>query len=305
MALPPVYRGRFAPSPTGPLHFGSVTAALGSYLEARCRAGEWLLRIEDVDQPRCQAGAAADILRTLEALGFTWDGEVIYQRLRTPRYRAALDQLIAAGAAFPCACSRRELGLAGSTAVDGGPRYPGTCRSGLPRGRSARAWRLRVSDETLTFSDACQGEVAQHLQRDVGDFPLFRADGYFAYQLAVVVDDFEQGVTDVVRGADLLDSTPRQIFLQRCLGLPTPAYAHLPVAVNAAGEKLSKQTHAVAVDAGKAAPVLCAALDFLGQRPPPQLAQVSLQELWAWALAHWDLCKVPRQRTLPAGPQPV
>ncbi len=293
------YRGRFAPSPTGPLHFGSLVAALGSCLEARRRGGEWLVRIEDVDLPRCPATNAAEMLRTLEAFGFQWDREIVWQSRRTDLYRQALSRLQAAGRVFPCACTRREL--ADSTlASDGAHVYPGTCRNGIDGGRAARSWRLRLGDEVIDFEDRIQGRVRQDLAREVGDFVLLRADGLFAYQLAVVVDDAEQGITDVVRGADLLDSTPRQILLQRCLGLPQPGYAHLPVAVNPAGEKLSKQTGAPALDAERPVPALLAGLRFLGQEPPRELGDASRDECWDWATAHWDMARVPARRTLTA-----
>jgi glutamyl-Q tRNA(Asp) synthetase len=276
------YVGRFAPSPTGPLHFGSLVAALGSCLEARAHDGKWLLRMEDVDEPRCSAGSADDILRTLEACGFEWDGPVMLQTVRKDRYREVLDGLISSGHAYPCACTRRELADS-ALAHDGAHIYPGTCRNGLPAGKAARAWRLRVEEAAICFDDAVQGRLCQNLAREVGDVVLLRADGYFAYQLAVVVDDADQGITHVVRGADLLDSTPRQVFLQRCLGLSTPAYAHLPVAVNERGEKLSKQTLAPPVDAGNPVPALCEAMSFLGQCPPADLRRAATADFWAWA----------------------
>ena len=292
----PVYRGRFAPSPTGPLHFGSLLAALGSCLEARQNQGAWLLRIEDIDLPRNVHGAAEDIRKTLEAFGFEWDGEPLWQSRRTAAYAAALEQLRQQGLVYPCACSRREIADSASrAAIDGGLAYPGTCRSGLTAGRQPRAWRLRVDQRETRFEDRIQGCVAQHLETDVGDFVLLRADGIYAYQLAVVVDDAEQGITDIVRGADLLASTPRQIWLQHCLGLPTPGYAHLPVATNAAGEKLSKQTLAPALDPATAAGTLRRALDFLGQNPPAELADGSIAEIWHWAVLHWRIDSVPRQ----------
>lgn len=291
------YRGRFAPSPTGPLHFGSLVAALGSWLDARSCGGEWLLRIEDVDEPRCRPEAEAQQLAALEAFGLTWDGPVWRQSERKAAYRDALEQLKAAGQVFPCACTRRELADSSLMAIDGAQRYPGTCRHGLPPGRAARAWRLIVLEAELGFVDAVQGPVSQQLARDVGDFVLLRADGYFAYQLAVVVDDSAQEITHVVRGADLLDSTPRQIWLQRCLGLPTPDYAHLPVAVNAAGEKLSKQTLATAVDPAEPVPALLRALRFLGQEPVPELRYATRDECLAWATTHWRMDTVPRVRT--------
>ena len=291
-------RGRFAPSPTGPLHFGSLAAALGSCLEARAQGGEWLVRIEDVDEPRCSDAAAAGILRTLDRFGFEWHGEVMVQSRRKARYRELLEELRRRGLAYPCACTRRELADS-ALAADGAPVYPGTCRRGLPPGKTARAWRLAVDDVTIAFDDAVQGRVSQHLGGEVGDFVLLRADGYFAYQLAVVADDADQGITQVVRGADLLDSTPRQIFLQGCLGFPVPSYAHLPVAVNAAGEKLSKQTLALPVDGEDAAAMLGAALRFLGHEPPPGL---DVPAAWAWALENWRLDKVPRLRAAPQLP---
>jgi glutamyl-Q tRNA(Asp) synthetase len=294
-----VYRGRFAPSPTGPLHFGSLLAALASCLEARTRNGEWLVRIEDIDAPRCQPGADTEILRTLEAFGFSWDGEVMFQTQRTAHYQAALDRLSARGLTFDCACTRTELADS-AIAVDGGQRYPGTCRHGLPQGKVARSVRLRVDDTPLTCDDIVQGRITQQLARDVGDFVLKRADGLFAYQLAVVVDDAWQGITDVVRGADLFASTPRQIYLQRCLGLPTPTYAHLPVAVNAAGEKLSKQTRAAPIDAANPAPILVAALEALGQMPPAGLAESSVVDVWAWAVQHWQLSQVSQSASVTA-----
>ncbi|MBL8489729.1 MAG: tRNA glutamyl-Q(34) synthetase GluQRS [Rhodocyclaceae bacterium] len=293
------YRGRFAPSPTGPLHFGSLVAAVGSCLEARSRGGEWLLRMEDVDEPRCRPGNDALILKALEAHGFAWDGEVLVQSRRKERYRAVLEALLAARLAFPCACSRREMADS-RIGADGAHVYPGTCRGGLPAGRAARAWRLRVPDADICFDDQVQGRICQNLAAEVGDFVLLRADGFFAYQLAVVADDADQGITHVVRGADLIDSTARQVFLQRCLGASTPAYAHLPVAVNAAGEKLSKQTLAKALDDGTPGPSLVAALDSLGQAPPPELARASVAEIWAWAGAHWRLDRIPRRRAAPA-----
>lgn len=296
--LKPAYRGRFAPSPTGPLHFGSLVAAVGSFLEARTRHGEWYLRMEDVDAPRCTAAAAGEILRALEAFGFAWDGEIVWQSRRGEAYAAALERLKAAGRVFPCACTRRELADS-AIAPDGAAIYPGTCRVGLAPGRTARAWRLRVDDARVSFDDAIQGHIVSDLARDAGDFILLRADGLFAYQLAVVVDDAEAGITHVVRGADLLASTSRQIFLQQCLGVPTPEYAHLPVAVNAAGEKLSKQTRAAPVDNSRPGPALFAALEFLGQRPPAELSAAPVSDLWAWAMANWRLAVVPR------GPAPM
>ena len=293
------YRGRFAPSPTGPLHFGSLVAAVGSYLDARTQGGEWLVRMEDVDTPRNVAGAADAILKTLAAFGFEWDGTVLYQSSRLEAYAEALDQLKRAGLAYGCACSRKEIAdSATRPAVDGGLAYPGTCRDGLAAGREARAWRLRVNDEEIAFADRLQGRVVQHLESDVGDFVLHRADGLFAYQLAVTVDDDFQQISQVVRGADLLASTPRQIWLQRCLGFATPTYAHLPVAANAAGEKLSKQTLARALASDIAAAELVRALGFLGQAAPVELARATVAEVWGWALENWSFEAIPRKAAI-------
>ena len=293
------YVGRFAPSPTGPLHFGSLVAALGSCLDARSHGGRWLLRVEDVDEPRCSQAAADDILRTLEACGFEWDGDVLVQSARKERYREVLERLTRDGRLYPCACTRRELADS-ALAPDGAASYPGTCRDGLPPGKLPRAWRLHVDDVPVCFDDALQGRNCQNLAREVGDFVLLRADGYFAYQLAVVVDDADQGISHVVRGADLLDSTPRQIFLQRCLGTATPAYVHLPVAVNAAGEKLAKQTLAPAIDARDPVPALVEAMRFLGQDVPRDMWRVATADFWAWARSAWRLERVPRCRSLAA-----
>ena len=294
--MPSLYRGRFAPSPTGPLHFGSLVAALGSYLDARANDGVWLLRMEDVDASRNVPGAADDILRTLQAFGFEWDGPVLYQTRRLDAYAAALEQLKQTGLAYGCACSRKEVAdSATHAAIDGGLAYPGTCRNGLPAGRAARAWRLRVDDREMAFDDRLQGRVAQHLEHDVGDFVLRRADGLFAYQLAVVVDDAFQGITYVVRGADLLASTPRQIWLQQCLGYATPSYAHLPVAANPAGEKLSKQTRAAPLCLDQAPTLLVQALAFLGQPVPEELGRATLAEVWRWTKENGSFAAIPRQ----------
>ncbi|HEX4882506.1 MAG TPA: tRNA glutamyl-Q(34) synthetase GluQRS [Casimicrobiaceae bacterium] len=298
MAVPTT--GRFAPSPTGPLHFGSLVAAVASHCDARSSGGRWLLRIEDVDEPRTRPGAAADIVRTLATYGFRWDGEVVVQSARTPLYEAALARLVAAGHAYPCACTRRELAPA-PVGVGGERVYPGTCRAGIPRDRAARtqrAWRVNVDDAIVTFDDRLQGRETQHLRTDVGDFVVKRADGSFAYQLAVVVDDAAQGVTAVVRGADLLASTPRQIHLQRLLGLPTPTYLHVPVAIDAAGEKLSKQTRARALPA-EPLDALLAAWRFLDQ-PAPDGRPASVDAFWRHAHASWNAARLPPVRMLPA-----
>ena len=288
--------GRFAPSPTGPLHFGSLVAAVGSYLDARHRGGRWLVRMEDLDPPREQPGAAARILRTLERFGLEWDGEVIYQSRRLEHYEAAIERLRRDGIVYYCTCSRKTLRQAQKDGVNGTP-YPGTCRDQTGFTADA-ALRLRTDAVEIGFTDACQGYYAQRLGREVGDFVIKRRDGYHAYQLAVVVDDAEQGITEVVRGSDLLDSTPRQIHLQRCLGLDTPAYLHLPVAVNAAGHKLGKQTGAAAVDEKDPAATLLAVLRFLGQAPPAPLSTASPDEILQWARAHWSRQRIPRVKAL-------
>lgn len=290
------YRGRFAPSPTGPLHFGSLIAAVGSYLEAQTHAGEWQVRMEDLDPPREIPGAASMILNTLEAYGFEWDGPVLCQSTRSEAYETALDTLNQNGLLYPCACTRKEIADSGLRGIEG-PVYPGTCRSGL-NSRETRACRIRTTLDEISFIDAIQGQQSQILERDIGDFVLKRADGFYAYQLAVVVDDAAQAITHVVRGADLLDSTPRQIYLQRLLNLSTPHYAHLPVAANSAGEKLSKQTKALPLDKAQAPSTLCQALNFLGQHPPTELAAADLDTLWQWARAHWKIGAVPRNKSI-------
>jgi glutamyl-Q tRNA(Asp) synthetase len=266
------------------LHFGSLVAAVASWLDARAAGGRWLVRIEDLDGPRCVPGAADDILRTLERLGLTWDGEVVHQSARQVLYEDALRRLQLH--AYWCTCSRREIADSSlGLAVDGAHIYPGTCR--VARLASGRALRVRTGAEEICFDDRVQAKQCQVPERDVGDFVLCRADGLYAYQLAVVVDDAAQGVTDVVRGADLLDSTPRQIHLQRLLGLPTPRYLHVPAAVNAQGEKLSKQTGATAI-----APTwesVRQALDFLGQPDARDLHE---------AVRSWDTKRIPARRVV-------
>lgn len=291
------YRGRFAPSPTGPLHFGSLVAVVGSFLEAKTRGGEWLVRIEDLDPPRTVPGAADDILHAIEACGMEWDGAVEYQSTRGEAYHAALHALRQLGLVYPCACSRREIADSGIAGIEGYV-YPGTCRAGIAASKAARALRVDTRGAQVEFEDAIQGRIEQNVESDIGDFVLYRADRVFAYHLAVVVDDAEQGITDVVRGADLLDSTPRQIFLLGRLGYATPHYAHLPVAVNARGEKLSKQTRAAAIDTAHPAPAIAAALRFLGHTPPSE-READLQALWQWALDNWNIARLPRQRTAP------
>ena len=296
------YRGRFAPSPTGALHFGSLVAALAGWLDARACGGQWLLRIEDLDTPRNQPGAVDAICHTLERLGLGWDEAVRVQSLQQEAYRAALDALVAAGQAYPCSCTRTEVAAAALRTGIEGPVYPGTCRGGLTPGRSARAWRVRVDNRAIGFDDRIRGRITQHLETDVGDFVVHRADGIFAYQLAVVVDDAAQRVSDVVRGADLLDSTPRQLWLQGLLGLPVPRHAHLPLALNAQRQKLSKQTLAAAVDLQQdddAVAWLRRALAFLGQPLPP--IEAGRDELLAYATHHWSIARVPARDSIVEG----
>jgi glutamyl-Q tRNA(Asp) synthetase len=266
MAL--AYRGRFAPSPTGPLHAGSLVAALASWLDARAHGGRWLVRIEDVDTPRCLPGVDATILLQLAACGLVPDEPPTWQSQRGLLYQAALDRLVAQRAAYPCSCSRKDIELA--LAAQGRPRlrrqeapYPGSCRTGL-HGKPARAWRFRVSDGKVTWTDRRLGAQQQDVAQAVGDFVLRRADGLWAYQLAVVVDDAEQGITHVVRGEDLADNTPRQLLLQRALRLPTPAYLHTPLVLGADGEKLSKQNGATALELGDPLRALHDAASVLG-----------------------------------------
>ena len=284
------YHGRFAPSPTGALHFGSLVAALASWLDARAAGGRWSVRIEDVDAPRTVPGAAEAILHALAACGLAWDGEVTWQSRRHARYAAALERLAAAGRVYGCRCSRREIADSALPGIEGAV-YPGMCRElGLPPAAPCAA-RFRVPAGNVAFDDRVQGRIVQDVARDVGDFVLLRRDGLYAYQLAVVVDDAEQGITDVVRGADLLASTPRQILLQRALGLATPRYLHFPVATDARGEKLSKQSLAPGLDGAAAAGALAAALAFLGQ---PVARDVPLSEMLARAVRRWDPARIAR-----------
>lgn len=286
-----MYRGRFAPTPSGPLHFGSLVAVLASYLEARSHGGEWLLRIEDVDPPRVQTGAAASILGTLAAHGFVWDGGVLYQSRRGEAYQDALARLIDAGSVYTCACSRKRIADLSVPGVDG-LVYPGTCRG---RGINAvGALRYRVNAPRVVFHDALLGRVACDIGRECGDFVLKRADGVFTYQLAVVVDDAEQGITHVVRGADLLASTPRQIVLQQALGYPTPDYMHLPVVLDTLGFKLSKQTLAAPLEDGDPLPALRLAGRFLGL---PEIGHVGGANAWlSVAIRLWSEAALPPLR---------
>lgn len=271
------YIGRFAPSPTGPLHFGSLVAAVASYLDACQHNGKWLVRIEDIDPPRTVAGADQAIIVALETYGFEWAGPVSYQSQNRNRHIDIINSLIARGVAYQCACSRSEIG---STV------YPGTCRSLHLRGE--HSVRVLTDNSTIEFIDGLQGRFAQQLETDVGDFVIKRRDGLIAYQLAVVVDDFDQGVTDIVRGLDLMDSTPRQIHLQQTLGLQVPAYKHTPLVLAANKTKLSKTTGAEAICLVNIRPTLIAALRALWQEPPDQLADATLENIWSWAKTNWN-----------------
>lgn len=282
---PAPYIGRFAPSPTGPLHFGSLAAAVASYLQARANAGQWRLRIEDIDPPREQAGASDDILKALDRYGFEWDGDVIFQSSRRQAHEAALQSLLDCDLAYPCGCSRRDLADARRGPL--GAIYPGTCRTGCDATETAT--RFRTTNQPVSFKDALQGPQTQCLERESGDFVICRRDGLIAYHLAVVVDDDIDGVTEVVRGIDLMDSTPRQIALQQSLGLPTPDYAHIPVITHPNGDKLSKLTGARGIPTDNMSRALVAALVALSQDPPISIWHCDLQEVWDWATENWQL----------------
>lgn len=293
-----MYRGRFAPSPTGPLHFGSLLTATASYLEARSRQGEWLLRMEDIDPPREPHGAAADILHSLERFGFAWDGPVLYQSRRHDAYLAAQQQLQQSGKVYACHCSRQDVLMAGAAAGLAPGVYPATCRHAGHDLQTPAILRVDSRGMPIRFTDWLQGPQQQHVEREIGDFAIRRADGLWTYQLAVVVDDAAQGITHVVRGCDLLSSTARQIHLQRLLGLPTPDYLHLPIAINQYGEKLSKQTFARPLADDLPVPQLWQALELLGQQPPSGLQHGKLAELWEWAMQHWRTAAIPAQRAV-------
>ena len=299
---PANYIGRFAPSPSGPLHFGSLVAALASYLDAKAHGGQWLVRIEDVDETRCKPQFADDILRTLAAFGLRWDGEVMYQSKRRSRYEEVLTRLTMRGLTYACICSRREIADSAIFGLEG-PVYAGTCR-GARHPVGGHAIRVMTTDEPLRFVDRVQGVVEQRLQSQLGDFVIKRRDDLFSYQLAVVVDDADQKISHVVRGADLIDSTTRQIHLQRQLGLTTPQYLHIPVATNEEGQKLSKQTLAPGIGDSDSQLMLQRALQFLGQTANVDILQVSAPALLAAAQRTWTAAAIPaaRQRPLPGWP---
>lgn len=292
------YVGRFAPSPTGPLHFGSLIAAVASCLDAKCHGGKWLVRIEDVDQTRCKPEWALNILRTLESLGFEWDGEIVTQSAHIDHYGAALEQLQSRQLLYACICSRKEIGDSAVRGIEG-PVYPGTCRNQHHAAQGA-ALRVITNNDPVEFEDRAQGRLSQRIESEIGDFILRRKDGLHAYQLAVVVDDALQAVTHVVRGADLLDSTARQIYLQRLLGYPTPVYLHFPVAINELGQKLSKQTLAAGVNAQSARHALLAALRFLGQDSSDASRAGTNRELISAAALNWKPDLIPERRAIAA-----
>lgn len=289
------YVGRFAPSPTGPLHFGSLVAATASYLRALANEGQWLLRIEDIDPPREQPGATQHIIDTLDAYGFQWQGDVIYQSASNEKHQAAVQSLLRSADAYACSCSRRELEHEPTGPL--GTIYPGYCRSRAASGEVAI--RVRTNDTPISVVDRLQGPVQQRLQSESGDFIIQRRDGLIAYQLAVVVDDHLQGITEVVRGIDLLDSTPRQVWLQQLLGYTTPQYLHIPVVVHENGDKLSKLTGATAVQVDNVPATLLRALRVLGLNPPADLLQAEVQNVWSWAAENWQVGKLLGVRSVP------
>lgn len=288
-----MYIGRFAPSPTGPLHMGSLVTAIASYCEAKIHHGQWLVRMEDVDATRAIIDADRLIYQQLQAFGMQWDGEVIYQTQRTSAYANAFAELQARHLIYPCTCTRKEIADSAISVGLEGSIYPKNCLRKPINPALNPAYRIKTNDHTVTFHDAIYGVVSQSVSEAIGDFILKRADGYFAYQLAVVVDDHFQGVTHIVRGADLLESTPRQLYLQTLLGYTTPSYMHIPIVKNASGEKLSKHTQAspIALDASHSGLIgaqLTEALTFLGLVPPPSLATRPVSAIWDWTLAHWQ-----------------
>ncbi len=294
MAVSTNYRGRFAPSPTGPLHFGSLVAAMGSYLQAKSQNGEWLLRIDDIDPPREQKGATDNILRTLEGFGFEWDRSVLYQSNQLTRYQEALQYLLEQKLAYPCSCSRKSI-LEKTGQTKGETVYPGFCRNGPLENLSEYSIRIRCNNEFIQFDDAILGPQSFDLEKMNGDFILQRRDGYFSYHLASGIDDAEQGITEVVRGADLLNCSPSQIYVQQTLNLTSPQYCHLPIVLNETGQKLSKQSHAKPIEIKESVDLLYKSLKFLGQMPSIELMNTNNEEIWNWAINHWQPERVSKK----------
>ncbi|NKB34115.1 MAG: tRNA glutamyl-Q(34) synthetase GluQRS [Pseudomonadales bacterium] len=286
------YIGRFAPSPTGPLHFGSLIAAIASYLDARANQGQWLLRMEDLDPPREPEGAAEQILDQLVALNLEWDGNVLFQSTRLENYQQALEQLDSNHLCFQCDCTRPQIKAMGSV-------YDGRCRNRNTTPNGDFAIRVRTDNRNITFNDLVQGDYEQNIENEVGDFVILRKDKLFAYQLAVVVDDAFQDITHIIRGFDLIDSTPRQIYLQQLLGLPTPIYGHFPVIVNEQGQKLSKQHFAAPIDVNNGPLLVYKSLEFLGMSPPEIHKTAAAKEQLAWAIEKWDIQAVPKLANIP------
>lgn len=294
----PVYRGRFAPSPTGPLHIGSLIAAVGSYLQAKTQSGFWFLRIEDLDPPREAPGASDSIITTLADFGFEWDGEILFQSRRHALYESVIDQLQTQDRVYYCSCSRKQINEIAKPGLNG-PIYPQSCYG---KKQKKGALRFHTDKQTIVFKDSVQGMIKQNIATESGDFVIKRSDGLYNYQLAVVIDDFEQQITEVVRGSDLLSLTPSQIYLQQALNYTTPDYIHMPVITNTKGQKLSKQTNAPAVTPIAASESLWFCLNFLGQQPPDELKKVSKEELWRWAMANWSLEKIPKTLSIAINP---
>lgn len=300
MSVTPHYRGRFAPSPTGHLHFGSLLAATASYLDAKANNGTWLVRMEDLDPPREQAGAADDILKTLEAFGLHWDEPVVYQSQRSEYYQNAIEQLEKQGLLYACCCTRKAI-MARCKQGKYGVIYDGYSQdlNLIQKHPEERSRRIKA-EGIITFDDVIQGRITQNLNAEIGDFHLIRRDGLFAYHLGVVADDHLQNITHIVRGFDLLDSTPRQIYIMNCLGHLPPQYAHIPLAAHPDKQKLSKQTAALALDTSKANTLIVAALAFLGQNPPSDLHTYNLKDIWDWGVTHWHIDNIPKTEQLPS-----
>ncbi|NOX43092.1 MAG: tRNA glutamyl-Q(34) synthetase GluQRS [Gammaproteobacteria bacterium] len=303
------YRSRFAPTPSGPLHFGSLTTAVGSFLQAKSQNGEWLVRIDDIDPPRITEGATDSILRCLEKYGLFWDEPVFYQSTRDAAYQAALNSLNELNLLYPCACSRKDIAetnarnyMGINAGTENPSRYPGTCRNGIPQGKQATALRIKTHNSVIEFDDLFFGKSIQNVETEVGDFLVKRVGGYFAYHLAVAVDDAYQGITEIIRGCDLLDSTHRQIYLQKLLKLNTPVYGHLPLVFDEKGYKMSKQNYnEIDVLNCEVVPTLYKALQFLGQQPPKEILDADQTSVWDWAIEHWQLQNVPKADNVPYG----